>query len=306
MNIYSLKKIRCKSWIAGLILTGWAGLLASCSEEELSKESVITIDQVDYTPFDYWLERNYVAPYNIEFKYRYEDNESDMDYYVIPARYEAAIKLAHIVKYMCLESYDEVGGIEFTRAYFPKLIFAMGEWEYENNGTFILGTAEGGRKIFLAGTNYVEQYAKDADELNRYYLKTIHHEFTHIMNQTVNYSADFQLITGSGYVADKWSEPPYNDNYLPRGYITAYAQHSHEEDFAEMLSTYVCNSEQRWQRWLEMAGTEGARLIMAKFDIVNAYMIDNFGIDLVTLRTVVQRRQQDITMGRIDLDDLTK
>ena len=306
MNIYSLKKIRCKSCFAALILTGWAGLLASCSEEELSKESVITIDQVDYTPFDYWLERNYVAPYNIEFKYRYEDNESDMDYYVIPARYEAAIKLAHIVKYMCLESYDEVGGIEFTRAYFPKLIFAMGEWEYENNGTFILGTAEGGRKIFLAGTNYVEQYAKDADELNRYYLKTIHHEFTHIMNQTVNYSADFQLITGSGYVADKWSEPPYNDNYLPRGYITAYAQHSHEEDFAEMLSTYVCNSQQRWQRWLEMAGTEGARLIMAKFDIVNAYMIDNFGIDLVTLRTVVQRRQQDITMGRIDLDDLTK
>lgn len=304
MNIYSLRKTRRRSWIAALFLTGWAGLLASCSEEELSKESVITIDQVDYTPFDYWLERNYVAPYNIEFKYRYEDNESDMDYYVIPARYEAAIKLAHIVKYMCLESYDEVGGIEFTRAYFPKLIFAMGEWEYENNGTFILGTAEGGRKIFLAGTNYVEQYVKDADELNRYYLKTIHHEFTHIMNQTVNYSADFQLITGSGYVADKWSEPPYDDNYLPRGFITAYAQHSHEEDFAEMLSTYVCNSEERWQRWMEMAGTEGARLIMAKFDIVNAYMTDNFGIDLVTLRTVVQRRQQDITMGRIDLDNL--
>jgi len=43
---------------------------------------------------------------------------------------------------------------------------------------------------------------------------------------------------------------------------------------------------------------------MAKFDIVNAYMTDNFGIDLVTLRTVVQRRQQDITMGRIDLDNL--
>ena len=48
----------------------------SCSEEELSSESVITIDQEDYTPFDYWLERNYVAPYNIQFKYRYEDNES--------------------------------------------------------------------------------------------------------------------------------------------------------------------------------------------------------------------------------------
>ena len=276
----------------------------SCSEEELSSESVITIDQEDYTPFDYWLERNYVAPYNIQFKYRYEDNESDMNYYTIPARYEAAVKLAHIVKYMCLESYDEVGGIAFTRAYFPKLIFTIGEWEYENNGTYILGTAEGGKKILLSGANYIDQYVKDADELNRYYLKTVHHEFTHIMNQTVNYSADFQLITGSGYVADKWSEPPYNTDFLTRGFITAYAQHSPDEDFAEMLSTFVCNSPERWAYWMGLAGTEGERLIMTKFDLVNRYMNDSFGIDLVQLRNVVQRRQLDITMGRIDLESL--
>lgn len=276
----------------------------SCSEEELSSESVITIDQEDYTPFDYWLERNYVAPYNIQFKYRYEDNESDMNYYTIPARYEAAVKLAHIVKYMCLESYDEVGGIAFTRAYFPKLIFTIGEWEYENNGTYILGTAEGGKKILLSGANYIDQYVKDADELNRYYLKTIHHEFTHIMNQTVNYSADFQLITGSGYVADKWSEPPYNTDFLTRGFITAYAQHSPDEDLAEMLSTFVCNSPERWAYWMGLAGTEGERLIMTKFDLVNRYMNDSFGIDLVQLRNVVQRRQLDITMGRIDLESL--
>ena len=276
----------------------------SCSEEELSSESVITIDQEDYPTFDYWLERNYVAPYNIQFKYRYEDNESDMNYYTIPARYEAAVKLAHIVKYMCLESYDEVGGIAFTRAYFPKLIFTIGEWEYENNGTYILGTAEGGKKILLSGANYIDQYVKDADELNRYYLKTIHHEFTHIMNQTVNYSADFQLITGSGYVADKWSEPPYNTDFLTRGFITAYAQHSPDEDFAEMLSTFVCNSPERWAYWMGLAGTEGERLIMTKFDLVNRYMNDSFGIDLVQLRNVVQRRQLDITMGRIDLESL--
>jgi substrate import-associated zinc metallohydrolase lipoprotein len=178
----------------------------SCSEEELSSESVITIDQEDYTPFDYWLERNYVAPYNIQFKYRYEDNESDMNYYTIPARYEAAVKLAHIVKYMCLESYDEVGGIAFTRAYFPKLIFTIGEWEYENNGTYILGTAEGGKKILLSGANYIDQYVKDADELNRYYLKTIHHEFTHILNQTKVIPTVSQLVTGKDYVGDMWRE----------------------------------------------------------------------------------------------------
>jgi substrate import-associated zinc metallohydrolase lipoprotein len=276
----------------------------SCEEEQLNPESVITVSQTEMNDFDKWLEVNYMQPYNIDFKYRYEMNESDMNYYTVPSRLEDAVKIAHLVKYLCLEAYDETGGITFTRNYFPKLIFTIGEWEYENNGTYILGTAEGGKKILLSGANYIDQYVKDADELNRYYLKTIHHEFTHIMNQTVNYSADFQLITGSGYVADKWSEPPYNTDFLTRGFITAYAQHSPDEDFAEMLSTFVCNSPERWAYWMGLAGTEGERLIMTKFDLVNRYMNDSFGIDLVQLRNVVQRRQLDITMGRIDLESL--
>ena len=117
-----LKNIICTC----LACCGLVATVTSCSEEELSSQSVIKVDQVEYTPFDYWLERNYVAPYNIAFKYRYEDNESDMNYYTVPARYESAVILAHIVKYVCLEAYDEVGGIEFTRSYFPKLIFTIG------------------------------------------------------------------------------------------------------------------------------------------------------------------------------------
>ena len=297
-----LKNIICTC----LACCGLVATVTSCSEEDLSSQSVIKVDQVEYTPFDYWLERNYVAPYNIAFKYRYEDNESDMNYYTVPARYESAVILAHIVKYVCLEAYDEVGGIEFTRSYFPKLIFTIGEWEYENNGTFILGPAEGGRKIFLAGANYVEQYLKSADELNHYYLKTIHHEFTHIMNQTKNYSADFQLITGTGYVADKWSTEGYSGGYLSRGFITSYAQHSPDEDFAEMLSTYVCNSEERWNTWMQQAGTDGARAIATKLDIVKDYMLTSFNINIDKLRSAIQRRQRDLTGGRIDLTDLTR
>ena len=289
--------------VSGCIAAALA-TFSSCSEDELSHDSIIRVDQVERTPFDYWLERNYVAPYNIAFKYRYEDNESDMNYYTVPARYESAIILAHIVKYVCLEAYDEVGGITFTRSYFPKLIFTIGEWEYNNNGTFILGTAEGGRKILLSGANYVEQYMRDPDELNRYYLKTIHHEFTHILNQTKDYSADYQLITGTGYVADKWSESPYDANYLQRGFISSYAQHSDVEDFAEMLSMFICYSESQWNAWMRQAGTEGERLLTAKLDIVKDYMLSSFGIDLEKLRAAIQRRQADLASGRISLTDL--
>lgn len=289
-----------------LVSCGIAAALSSCTDDDkLSPESVITADRQEYTEFDYWLQRNFVAAYNIRFKYRYEDIESDMNYTTVPSRYDDAVVLAHLVKYLCLETYDEVGGIDFTRAYFPKLIFTIGEWEYRNNGTYILGTAEGGRKILLSGTNYLSQYLHSADDLNEYYLKTIHHEFTHILNQTKDYPADFQLITGSLYVADKWSESPHDTNYLKRGFISAYAQHSDKEDFAEMLSTYVCNPVSRWDGWMKEAGADGARLITAKLDIVRSYMRDTFGIDIDQLRTTLQRRQQEVQQGRINLSELT-
>lgn len=282
-----------------------AAVLGACSEDDLADKSVITVDKVDYTEFDYWLQRNYVKPYNISFKYRFEDIESDMNYYTIPARYELAVKLAHLVKYVCIEAYDEVGGIDFTRAYFPKMIFTIGEWEYRNNGTYILGTAEGGRKILLSGVNYLEEHLGNADDLNTYYLQTIHHEFTHILNQTVNYSADFQLISGADYVADKWSQAPFNTGCLQRGFISSYAQHSHVEDFAEMLAMFVCNSERQWDAWMAEAGPEGERIITTKLEMVKEYMLSAFGIDLEALRSALQRRQFEVTSGLVDLDDLS-
>lgn len=45
--------------------------LASCSEDELNPESIITVDQVDYTEFDHWLSANFINTYNIDLKYRF-------------------------------------------------------------------------------------------------------------------------------------------------------------------------------------------------------------------------------------------
>lgn len=130
-------------------------MFTSCSDDDLDDKSVIVSNTTE-TPFDKWLTSNYVEPYNIQFLWRYSHNETNMQYYNIPADYNQAVELAHIVKYCCMEAYDRVAGIDFTRTYFPKMLYATGEFEYENNGTMILGTAEGGKKIFLAGTNHLD------------------------------------------------------------------------------------------------------------------------------------------------------
>lgn len=120
----------------------------ACSEDDLEKESVIVVDSYEQNEFDKWLEANYVKPYNIDFKYRYEEIESDYNYYTVPADLTSSIKMAHILKHLCIDTYNEVAddGVVFTRSYFPKEFFLIGVWEYRNNGTFILGTAEAGKK----------------------------------------------------------------------------------------------------------------------------------------------------------------
>lgn len=285
------------------VSTGTA--LVSCSEDDLNAESVITIDKKQANDFDKWLTANFVNPYNLEFKYRYEYKETDADYYTIPAELNQAIEMAHLVKYLCLESYDEVAGIDFTRNHFPKMIFTIGEWEYRNNGTIILGTAESGKKILLTGVNYLDTYKSSPAALNHYYFKTIHHEFTHILNQTKEYSAEFKLITGNSYVADSWSKEPFNVGYLERGFISDYAQHSDTEDFAEMMSLYVTNSKEQWDEWMVEAGENGAPLLQAKLDIVKSYMKDSWGIDMDKLRDTILRRQADLAAGKVDLTDIS-
>ncbi|MBQ6871313.1 MAG: putative zinc-binding metallopeptidase [Bacteroidales bacterium] len=273
----------------------------SCEKDELNSESVIKVSQYEENDFDKWLRVNYLNPYNIDFIYRYEFIESDMNYYTVPSDMESSIMMAHLVKYLCIESYDEVAGIDFTRRYFPKMFFLIGEFEYRNNGTFILGTAEGGKKILLSGLNYLKNMVNNIEALNYYYIKTIHHEFVHILNQTCDFSADYQLITGTGYVADSWSEYPYTEGYLQRGFISAYSQQSADEDFAEMMSTYITNSEEWWNEQMEIAGEKGSMYITKKLDIVRSYMADEFNIDIDELRSTLMRRQKDIEEGKINL-----
>ena len=298
-------------------------MMAACSSDDIDSKSVITADSYEQNEFDKWLEENFRNPYNIDFKYRYEEIETDLTYYTVPAEYWQAVKMAHLVKYLCVETYNEVAGIEFTRSYFPKMFFLDGTWHFRNNGSYELGTAEGGKKICLMGINYLDNVLSGtydprfelADGLNFYYIKTIHHEFTHILNQTTDYPTSFRQVTPSSYVSDSQFSEPFVSTYLERGFITAYAQTNSDEDFAEMISEYVTHDADWWEEQMEAAddiyegdpnqAQTGRVLIEQKLDIARAYMHNTWGIDIDKLRDTILRRQGNVTSGKIDLTDLT-
>ena len=287
-------------YIAAFVLVA-PFLFASCSKEELSSESIIKDSLTKENELDKWIMSNYVKPYNIDFKYRMETIESDLNYYLVPAEYDKSIKTAKLLQFLCLETYDEITGDKnFIRSYFPKMIHLVGSAAYRNNGTMTLGTAEGGLKITLY---YINQLRLDPVYLNEYYFSTIHHEFAHILHQTKPYSTDFNQISGSEYVTDSWSTAWSNAAAaLQAGFITPYASSAANEDFVELISIYITNTASEWENRMTTAGTNGAAIINAKFDIVYNYMLNSWNIDLNKLRDIIQDRQN--RLGELDLEKL--
>jgi substrate import-associated zinc metallohydrolase lipoprotein len=264
----------------------------SCSEDKLDPVSRIVDSQTEQNEFDEWLAKNYVAPYNIELKYLMEDIELDMNNYVAPADFRKAQQMARLVLFLAIDPYNDLtGGTDFIRAYFPKLIHLVGSAAYRNNGTMLLGTAEGGVKITLF---YINALDFDPAFLNRYYFKTIHHEFTHILNQTKPYSPDFEMISGSDYVADTWNTAFSETTCLQAGFITPYASSEPGEDFAELVSVYITRSAAKWNEMMTTAGAAGAATIATKMDIVRDYMLNSWSIDLDDMRANLSAREAQI------------
>ena len=304
-----------KNILALSLLAAITAGFASCSDDDLSSESVIKRSTTTETAFDKWLYKNFVSPYNIQIQWRYEDNESDMAYYDVPADSAQSVELAHIIKYTCVEAYTQAAGIDFTRRYFPKLFSFLGEFEYENNGNIKLGTAEGGKKIRLLGVNHLDKFKNNRAYLDEYYLKTIHHEFVHIVNQTKDYPREFGKVTPNDYVNDSWSSNKYRTGFEQRGFVTAYSQKEEREDIAEVVSTYIISTPAQWKAILAKAVIKddkgnaakeqpGMTAINKKLEICKRYYKESFGIDLDKVRDAVIERENDVVSGNYNLTNL--
>lgn len=276
--------------------------LMSCSDDDPSSESIFPTTSPKRDAFDKWLLENYTFPYNVEMKYKMEDIESDMKYHLVPADSAKTAKLSIIMKYLWFDAYNEVVGPDFIKENMPRTIHFIGSPAYNSEGTMVLGTAEGGLKITLYMVNSLDDKTlKDYDTMNTYYFHTLHHEFTHILNQKIPYDQSFKLITESGYVSGDWYTISDKTAHQA-GFITPYAMVEPLEDFAEMLSGYVTKSQSEWNAILADAGTTGAASISAKLDIVRNYMQDSWNVDIDQLRAAVLRRAS--TLSAVDLEHL--
>ena len=276
------------------ILLALALAAVSCSEEDLDSKSIFDTSSPERNAFETWILNNYTEPYNIDLKYRFEDIESDMKYNVTPAAYDKSVALAKLVKYLWIEAYEELVGQEFVATYCPKVLHFVGSPEYEKSGgSMVLGTAEGGLKITLFNVNGLNPENPDAEILNEWYFKTMHHEFAHILHQTKNYSTDFNTISAGKYTGPSWMNIT-DQEARQMGFVSNYASTETQEDFVETIAIYVTYTNAQWQSILNEAGEAGAAIILQKFEMVKEYLAESWGIDIDMLHNIVQEREENI------------
>lgn len=266
-------------------------MLPSCSEDDLSSKSIFDVTTEPKSVFDDWLDVNYLKPYNIDYKYRMEDIELTYGKNLTPASLKYSMQLAKIIKHVWLDAYAEVGGRDFVSGSAPSILHLVGSASWNNDGTITLGTAEGGLKITLYMINWLDPTS--LENLNEYYLGTMHHEFTHILHQTKDYPQEFNLISAGNYLQSNWHTRDVNE-YAPMGFVSAYAGSMALEDITEVTARYITYTDAEWDYIFANAGKEGREKIERKISIMKKYMMDEWNIDMDLLRRSVEKRMNEI------------
>ena len=168
----------------------------------------------------------------------------------------------------------------------------VGSPQFNDDGTLVLGEAESGRKVTLFVIN-------EFDSRNIFQVKemlhTIHHEFAHILHQTVLYPREYKQITPSGYTASWYNTS--DQAALNLGFITPYARASADEDFVEMIATMLVEGRDGFDQIVSQASPEGQALLRKKEAIVIGYFQDTWHIDFRTLQELTDEAITKATCG---------
>lgn len=264
--------------------------LSSCRGEDSFTDSIFDTNVPAVDPnkatyeFDQWLYDNFVIPYNVDVKYRFDLSASDLNFQLTPADYNRSQLLAHFIRYLFYDIYTKYAGDNFMKQYGPRIFHFIGSSGYSpTTGTEVLGTASGGVKITLYKINEMKAYSEgvvyngeDINILNENYFHTMHHEFSHILHQTKSYPVTFGQVTSGSYDPINWQE---RDSVWTHsnGYVTHYASSATYEDFVETLSCIITDAKHRWMNRIINAAAMGVRQ-GDKEDILE--LIDSLGINL--------------------------
>lgn len=274
-----------------LLLLLAAVISGSCSDDgALPTDPIIGLGGDDWaqTELDEYLYEHFTLPYNIEVKYKWDPYEVNFNKNLVPPDENRVIPVMETVKAIWMDPYEQMGGSDFLQRFHLMKYVLVGSAEYQSNGTIILGTAEGGNKIVLFVVNDFLQ--SDRPEVIRM-MHTIHHEFAHILHQTIDYPQEWRGLSTPWYTATWFNST--NQQANAQGLITAYAKAAEREDFVETIAYLLVEGQDAFDA--VVANNPGvASVFRRKEELVVGYY-EKLGVDFRALQTRVKAAIDQIT-----------
>ncbi|KAA5544193.1 zinc-binding metallopeptidase [Adhaeribacter rhizoryzae] len=268
-----------------LLLLFMAGFITACSEDDDNLDMPITGlggDSWVKGPVDNWIDENYLKPYNIEVKYRFDRYELALDKVLTPPREDKIIPVMETIKKTWIEPFEQEGGANFIKSLAPRQFVLVGSPQFNTDGTITLGTAESGRKIILYVINDFDK--KDKFQVKQM-LQTIHHEYGHILHETIMFPAEYASITPA-YTAN-WFDYSLADA-RSRGFVSQYARNNVKDDFVEMIALMLTEGRTGFNTMVNSAPASAQPLLRRKEELVVRYFKEAWKIDFYSLQTKAQ------------------
>ncbi len=280
-----------------------AVVVASCKKEDPlgSVDNIPGLGGDTWAPgaIDNWLLDSLTIPYNISVKYKWDQGELNQffDKVLVPPKEEQVIPLMSSIKKAWANVYIQEAGEMFFKKISPKYFYLVGSPIYVR-GAIIVGTAEGGRKVVLSNINDfrikgMPRYVlSDTDNVKEVFA-TIHHEFAHILDQTIKFPVEFSQSSASSYTSDWLNVSPLDAKN--EGFISPYANSQATEDWAEMVSLMLVEGRSWFDQYvnsINYTGTtaNGTTAAMArarlrqKEAVVVSYFKQAWNIDFYSLQ----------------------
>lgn len=262
-------------------------VLAGCNKKDLDTSYPINGlggDTWAKGPIDQWIYDTLTVPFNMEVLYKWDQfNDGDLTKTLVPPDENKVIPLLSTIKKIWIDPYVKAGGLTFMKRLIPKQIALVGSPSYNSNGSITLGEAEGGKKILLYTVNDFTLTNRDAVKRR---MRTIQHEFGHILHQNILFTPDYERITAGDYTGD-WTNQSLA-TALSKGFISPYAMSAKEEDFVEMIAHMLVEGPDGFDALVNSSSTAaGKAALRKKQSIVIAYYKTAWNIDFTQLQRYV-------------------
>lgn len=288
-----------------LLLALGLGSFVGCNSDldsPRSDRAVVTLMPLDSMPrLQRYIERHFAKEYNVNIAYRWDDKATDRRFILAPITEAKALEYLNLIDYAFFQVYAVAAPAGYLQAHTIKELSLFGSSGYSGDRRMLGAAPQGEIWIYKINELDVTDFNTTRDD----FISTLYHESAHTLHEERAYPEEFNKLSALEYQRQDafsyWWRTGQQSNYA--GFVSDYASTDSDEDFAELFSVYILDTDSAWSARLTAAEGKnrsdatmtGRQIIERKLEIMKQYLRSEYATDLDSIKAEAQRRLANIS-----------